>query len=106
MTLTLLPGYPDRIGKRFAWCGSGAGPTAYSQATGDPLVLPGFQNYIDNCYPAMTVSRNFMVFPIPSAVGARATWQLRWFNIAAGEVAIGTNLSAERIQLSGLGGVY
>jgi hypothetical protein len=106
MTLTLLHGYPDCIGKRFSWCGYGNGPVAYSQVTGDPIVLPGFQHYIDNIAPAMTVSRNFFVFAVPNAVDFRAAWQLRWYAIGGGEVQAGTNLSAERIQLFGLGGVY
>ena len=107
MNLTLLPGYPDRIGKRFAFAGSGVGPTSYSQTTKDPIALPGFQNYIDVLHGAATVSGTYTVRPIPSAAGPRATWKLTWVVIATGaEVANGVNLSAEKVQLGGLGGTY
>jgi hypothetical protein len=40
MQLTLLHGYPDLIGKRFAFVGYGTGPASYSRTTGDAIALP------------------------------------------------------------------
>jgi hypothetical protein len=78
MTLTYLHGYPDRIGKRFAWAGYGAGPAVYNSALGDPITLPGFQNYIDTVNSALSVSGNYLVSAVPSVAGARANWSLFW----------------------------
>lgn len=111
MQLTLLHGYPDYVGKRFNWCGNGIGPASYVQVTatggGDPLVLPGFGNYIDFAAPALTISRTYLVIPVPVLVGARATWRLKWTTQSSGtEVSAAVNLSAESVQLAGFGGVY
>lgn len=107
MIFNLNPGYPDRMGKRFAFVGSGVGPTSYSQTTKDPIALPGYQNYIDSMTGASTVSGTYIVRPIPSAIGPRGTWKLTWIVTATGaEVANAVNLSAEKVVLSGFGGVY
>lgn len=109
MQLNLLKGYPDYIGRRFAWAGWGTGPASYVQSSGggDPIALPEFQNYIDTVFPAVSVSGNYRVDPIPSAGGARSTWQLRWIVVSTGaEVAAGVNLSGETVQLGGFGGRY
>ena len=107
MTLTLLPGYPDKIGKRFAWCGSGVGPSSYNSTNGDAISLPGFQNQIDSIAPAVTVSKTYLVIGVPATVGKRPTWVLRWYTrSSAVEVVNGTDLSAEKVQLFGFGGTY
>jgi hypothetical protein len=109
MTLTLLPGYPDRIGKRFAWVGYAAGSASYATG-GDSIVIPGFQNYIDiiDSSGGLTVSGTYYVRAIPSAGGKRPTWKLKWYAAVTpfAEVTNGTVLSAEIIQLSGFGGTY
>jgi hypothetical protein len=113
MKLTLLHGYPDYIGKRWAFCGNGVGPTSYVQKTsaggGDPVVPVRFQNYIDIIFPAMSVSGTYIVYPYPvnSAIGPRLSWALKWVTISTGaEVAASTDLSAEKVQLGGFGGDY
>jgi len=109
MTLTLLPGYPDRIGKRFAWVGSAKGPALY-ETGGVKVTLPGFQNYID-CICSngiLSVSGTYCVRAIPSAAGKRPTWLLKWYSATTpfAEVTNATVLSAESVQLSGFGGTY
>lgn len=107
--ISLFKGYPDRIGKRFAWCGSYAGPASYVSG-GDPVQLPTFDNFIDSIESNgnLSVSGTYVVRAIPSAAGARATWKLKWYTAAAPqtEVSAATNLSAESFILSGLGGTY
>lgn len=96
MQLTLLHGYPDLIGKRSAWCGYGNGPKSYVPLTGDPLVVPQFQYYIDNVNGSvMSVSGNYQIIAKPSGVGPRQTWAAIWrYSGAQGEgvnsVAIAT----------------
>lgn len=111
MQLNLLHGYPDVIGKRFAFVGNGAGPSSYVQVTtadgGDPLTLPGFQNYIDWAGVGVSVSRTYIAYPIPVLVGSRQLWRLKWCTASNGtEVSAATDLSAERVQIGGFGGQY
>lgn len=107
MQLTMLHGYPDLIGRRSAFCGFGNGPKSYVTG-GDPVTTGQFGYYIDaiegNGY---SVSGTYYTIPIPSAVGPRATWKLKWIVTATNvEVAAAVDLSAEKIQVSGLGGLY
>lgn len=113
MKLTFLHGYPDLIGKRYAFCGTGTGPTSYVQKTsspsggGDIVQAPRFQNYFDVIFPAMSLSGTYVVYPYPVGSGARQTWALKWVTISTGaEVTAATNLSAETVQLAGFGGNY
>jgi hypothetical protein len=107
--ISLFKGYPDYIGKRLAFCGSYTGPKSYATG-GDPIQLPGFQNYIDNIENSgcLSVSGTYIIRAIPSAAGPRATWKVKWYTAAAPqtEVSAATDLSAESFVLSGLGGVY
>lgn len=107
MNLVLYKGYPDKIGRRQAFCGTGTGPTSYSQTTKDPLSIPTFQNYIDVVHGGISVSGTYTVQALPSGPGPRATWKLRWVVFATGaEVANGVNLSAETVILGGYGGQW
>lgn len=107
MNLILYKGYPDRIGRRFAFAGSGVGPASYSQTTKDPVALPVFNTFIDVLHGATTVSGTYTVRALPSGAGPRASWKLAWIVVATGaEVANAVNLSAETVILGGLGGMY
>ena len=116
MQLTFLHGYPDYIGKRFAFCGFGKGPKSYAVKTGsastaegggDVVQIPRFQNYFDIIFPAMSLSGTYLVYPYPVASGPRQTWSLKWVTASTGaEVSAATDLSAETVQLGGFGGVY
>ena len=116
MQLTLLHGYPDYIGKRWAFCGFGKGPKSYVQKTGtastaegggDVVQIPRFQNYFDIIFPAMSLSGTYIVYPYPVASGPRQTWSLKWVTASTGaEVSAATDLSAETVQLGGFGGDY
>ena len=107
MILNLLHGYPDNIGRRFAYAGWGLGPTSYSQTTADPIQLPGYQNYIDSMQVSPSVSGTFYARAIPSGKGPRATWKIKYYVAATNaEVANAVNLSAEVFNVSGFGGVY
>lgn len=107
MNLTLLKGYPDRIGKRQAFAGFGSGPASYVTG-GDPIAIPGFQYYIDAIFGGvLSVSGTYEARPIPSAGGPRSNWKLKYFVVSTGaEVANAVNLSAEVFQVGGLCGNY
>ncbi len=107
MVITLFKGYPDRIGKRFAFAGVGAGPSSYNSTTKDVVSPFAFNTYIDSLHGATSVSGTYIVRAIPSVGGVRATWKLVWVTASSGtEVSNAVDLSAERIILSGLGGMY
>jgi hypothetical protein len=107
--LSLLHGYPDYVGKRFIFASNYTGPKSYATG-GDPVTLPGFQNYIDSIENSagLSVSGTYIFRAIPSAPGPRATWKLKWYTAAAPqtEVSAATDLSAETFIVSGTGGVY
>ncbi len=114
MFVTLQHGYPDLIGKRSAFCGSGPGPASYvntgtAKTSGDPVSIQAYQYYIDSITSGGTASVSGTYFYIvqPSGPAARRTWVLRYFVAStAAEVANGVNLSAETFIVSGLGGTY
>lgn len=83
MQLKFLNGYPDYVGKRFIWCGSGVGPVSYVPTTGDLISFPRYQNYIDlvTSNSVMSVSGLYLVRAQPSGVGSRQSWSLRWFYV-------------------------
>lgn len=86
MQLTFLHGYPDYIGKRFAFVGYGSGPTSLP-AAGDVISFPRYDNYIDHVVGGTTPDGAFTTSAQPSAVGPRATWYLIWKFATAGSVA-------------------
>lgn len=105
--LNLYHGYPDKIGRRFAFAGAYVGPTSYVTG-GDPISLPTFNNYIDIIHGTLSVSGTYVVRAIPVGAGPRNTWKFKWYTAAAPqtEVSAATNLSAETIVVDGLGGTY
>ena len=108
MIIRLYKGYPDRVGRRLVFAGSGIGPASYSQATGDVIQPFAFQNYIDSIDSGIqSVSGTFVAYARPSAAGPRQTWSLHYFVVSTGaEVANAVNLSAETFVVSGFGGTY
>jgi hypothetical protein len=67
-----------------------AGPSSYSQATGDPVYNPGSNEYINFPMQAVTVSGNYSVEFNPTAAGlnivragapspGQSGWTARWF---------------------------
>ena len=107
MNLSLYKGYPDKVGRRQIFSGSGVGPTSYSQTTGDPITVPQFQNYIDSLFVSQSVSGTYYARPQPSGAGPRQTWELKYYVVATNvEVANAVNLSAETFIVSGFGGTY
>lgn len=108
MNVTLFHGYPDRVGKRCTWTGTGNGPASYvgGNAATDPLVINQFQFYVDAVTEiSISVSGNYYAMAQPTVAGIRSSWNLRYFTTATGaEVANSTNLSAEKFIVSGFGG--
>jgi hypothetical protein len=108
MQLTFLQGYPDYVGKRFNFAGYGNGPASYV-ATGDPIALPRFNNYIDVVFPALSVSGAYRVEALPSGYGPRQTWSLLWSGVlgtvaSVAQNAAGTGMTAGTYIVNATGG--
>jgi hypothetical protein len=108
MNVTLFHGYPDRVGKRSIWAGTGVGPKSYTggSAPTDALVIPVFQFYVDSVTEvSISVSGTYYCIAQPDSANIRANWKLRYFTATTGaEVGNATDLSAEKFILSGFGG--
>ena len=110
MQVTLFHGYPDRVGKRCTWCGTGPGPKSYvgGNSPTDQVLVGPFQFQIDSVTD-VSISSTGTHYAVaqPSVAGIRATWNLRYFITATGvEVANAVDLSAESFIVSGFGGTY
>lgn len=90
MQLVYLHGYPDKIGRRFAWVAVGT-PPASAPAAGDPVTLPSFNNYIDCCDIGTAISQAFTGAAAPSVAGARAAWLVRYKFATAGSSLVSIN---------------
>ena len=108
MLLTLMPGYPDLIGRRAAFVGTGTGPTSYTGGTtgGDPITIPG--KYLDVVLEVpQDPTGTYYAVARPSFAGPRATWVLRYYATSNSvEVSNSTNLSAVNFVVSGFYGEY
>jgi hypothetical protein len=99
--------YPEFVGRRALFVGSGTGPTLYNSTTGDVVTL-AVPNYYIDAIPGgvQTVSGTYWVQPRPSGTGARQTWALHWFVTSTGAEAGAINLSAESVQLGAFVGQF
>lgn len=109
MQLTLLKGYPDLIGRRQAFCGTGTGPAIYNATTGDPVIVPGYERYIDIVLEVpQDPTGAFYAVARPTLAGARASWALHYF-IASTSVEVANNstsLAAINFVVAGFMGEY
>ena len=101
--------YPNWIGNRQVYVGTGNGPASYNATTGDPLSANFTPFFIDSVLgPCISVSGNYIVFPQISTSGKGGSWVLYWyaFNKSTGALssASAANLSAEVVQLGVVGG--
>lgn len=106
--------YPNLIGNRQVYVGTGNGPATYNQTTGDILSVNFTPFNIDAVLgPAVTPDLKFIAIPVPITVGKSGGWTLFWFNFVASAGATpawtpvannSTALALEQIQLSVLGG--
>jgi hypothetical protein len=111
MVLNVLYGlYPDFVGRRAIIVGNGTGPALY--VTGGDTVTLNLPNYYIDALAGevLTVSGNYYVRPIPSAVGPRAVWKLKWYYATGAsantEVTASTVLSSEQLQIGGFCGQF
>lgn len=109
MQIKLFPDWPNLVGRKQAFVGSGTGPASYVSG-GDPVTLTGYATYIDAISGnSVSVSNNYVLQFQPSIAGLRATWKAKWLyaigntvgGTAGNEVTAATNLSSESVVVSG-----
>lgn len=109
MQIKMFPDWPNLVGRKQAFVGSGVGPASYVSG-GDTVVLTGYNTYIDSITgQSVTVSNNYVLQYQPSIAGPRATWKAKWLyaigntvgGTAGNEVTAATNLSGESVVVSG-----
>lgn len=109
MVVNMIEGlYPDFVGRRQIFAGSGNGPVSYNTTTNDVVTLSNPRLYVDVLFGGgMTVSGTYYVLAQSTGVGARQTWSLVWrVTSTNAEVGNGINLSAEQIQVGGFCGQF
>lgn len=108
MLIAYFHGYPDRIGRRFAYVGAGT-PGATAPTAGDPVSLPSYNNYIDSLTVGLSISGAFQGRGNASAAAARANWTVKYtFNsVFSANVSInsaGTGQTAGNYPITFSGG--
>jgi hypothetical protein len=99
--------YPDFVGRRQIFAGSGAGPTSYTTG-GDPVTLSNPRLYIDALQGGVaTTDGAFWVVAVPSAAGPRQTWKFIWYTIGTfNQPTAGQNLSTHTLDVAGFCGQF
>jgi len=100
--------YPDFVGRRQIFAGSGTGPALYVTG-GDPVTLSNPRLYIDIILSggALTTDGTYYVLPIASAAGPRATWKLKWYAVnGTTEASANTVLSGKTLIVGGFCGQF
>jgi hypothetical protein len=101
MQIKLFPDWPNLLGRKQAFVGSGIGPALYVTG-GDVVTLTGYNTYIDALNDSVSLSGTYNLRAIPSIAGPRAVWKLQWIVFATGlEVAANTVLSGESAVVNG-----
>ena len=106
---TLTPVYyPNLIGNRQVFVGTGSGPASYSSTATDTIAL-SYPFQIDAVLgPAISTDGSTIAVPYPTTAGNPSTWVLRYYTFTVATGAWGaittTDLSAKVFQLAVLGG--
>lgn len=99
--------YPDAVGRRALFVGSGAGPTLTSNTTGDAVSLAIPSYYVDAILAGASTDGTYFVQAVPNGIGPRATWSLFYY-LVSGPTAPsnGVNLSSKTFVISAIVGQF
>jgi hypothetical protein len=98
--------YPDFVGRRAIFVGSGTGPVSSSNTVGDPVSLAVPNWYIDAVLDGSSIDGLYYVQAFPTGTGPRQTINLFYFTKAGAPVTPGTNLSGSTFVISAFVGQY
>ena len=105
--------YPNWIGNRQVFVGTGYGPASYNQTTGDLLSVSFTPFNIDAVLGvAVTTDNTYIGIPVPVAVGNAQGWTIFWFafvSTVGGTAAwtalgSGSSIATKQVQLTVVGG--
>jgi hypothetical protein len=101
------PLYPDFVGKRAIFVGSGLGPATASSTVGDPVSLDLPNYYIDSILSGASTDGTYLIEGVPNSVGPRATWSLFYYAVSAPTAPYaGTALATKTFVISAFVGQY
>ena len=92
--------YPDFVGKRAIFVGSGTGPVSSSNTVGDVVTLAIPNYYIDAILEGASTDGLYYVQSFPTGIGPRQPYNLFYYNKAGTQVTPGTNLSGSTFVIS------
>lgn len=103
--------YPDFVGRRQIFAGTGKGPAVYNQTTGDVVTLSNPRLYIDAIGSGGTLTTDGTYYVLAQPIGGggpRQSWCLRWYAVGGTtELANGSALVANKtMAVSGFCGQF
>jgi hypothetical protein len=98
--------YPDFVGRRAIFVGTGVGPAAPSATVGDPITLALPNYYIDAILQGSSTDGTTYFVAFPNAVGPRATWSCFYYTKATPTAPITTDLSTKTFVVAAFVGQF
>jgi hypothetical protein len=100
--------YPDFVGKRAIFVGTGAGPTAPTNvaATADVVTLALPNYYIDAILSGESTDGTTYMVAFPSSAAPRATWRAFYFTYGTAAPINAVDLSSKTFVVSAFVGQY
>lgn len=99
--------YPDFVGRRAIFVGSGVGPVLSSSTVGDPITLDLPSYYIDAILAGSSTDGTTFIQAFPNGVGPRATWSCFYYTAATPTAPINaTNLSTKTFVVAAFVGQF
>ena len=101
--------YPNWIGNRQVFVGTGNGPASYGSTATDTIAL-SYPFQIDAVLgPAISTDGSTIAVPYPTVAGTPSTWVLRYYALAVATgvwsaINAATDLSGKTFQFAVLGG--
>lgn len=95
--------YPDYVGRRAIFVGSGPGPT--NSTALDPVSLALSSWYIDAILDGASTDGLYYVQATPTQIGPRGTWNLSYYAVSNGAKQTG-NLSGSTFVVSAFVGRF
>ncbi|CAN5951053.1 unnamed protein product [Sphagnum jensenii] len=95
--------YPDFVGKRAIFVGSGTGPTNATNPDPVSIAIPSY--YVDSILSGASIDGLYYIQGFPTATGPRNTWNLVYYSASTGAKQTG-NLSGSTFVVSAFVGQF
>lgn len=99
--------YPDFVGRRAIFVGSGTGPASSSSTVGDPITLAISNYYIDAVLAGASTDGTTFIQAFPNGAGPRATWSAFYYATSGPTAPLNaSNLSGKTFVVSAIVGQF